>query len=265
MTELDPRYRIMRAADDAHFHTCFYCGCIATDSDFAPPRDHWYAFADHQQAADNLQVPACKECLTLLKGCTMGLLLQRRDVVQAKLANKYKQAINVYLRWNQDEVAQLDRSLSHSIAAGLTLGEEAHRRSQYPGYAYELEGSRIEVTQLQPQPVRVFGERFDSLKAALVYASRTYGIKQGQLAEALAKHNHNLDAAILAFQQQQKQQLSERELNRHCAAFAKQHGQSRRYVVNAVHRYLDRDETLTVAEALDKLYQERIQHFLKSP
>ncbi len=261
MTQLDERYRLLRAADETHFHTCFYCGCIATEQDFAPPQAHWGAFEHHRQAADNLQIPACKECVTLLKGCTMGLLQQRRDVVQAKLAAKYKKAINVYLRWSQEEVAELDRSLKHSIAAGLTLGEESHRRANYPGFTYEVDGSRVAVEQVLSQPVVVFGQRFEGIKAALEHSAKAYGLSQGKLAQGLEQHNDNLEAVILSLQQQQQKQLEARQMNRLCGEFARTHNQSRRYVVNAVQRYLDRDDRLTVAEALEKLYDERVRHF----
>ncbi|TKB48689.1 hypothetical protein FCL40_11075 [Ferrimonas sediminicola] len=262
MTPLDERYRLLRAADEAHFHTCFYCGCIATEYDYAPPRAHWGAFEHHRQAADNLQIPACRECVTLLRGCTMGLLQQRRDVVQTKLAAKYKRAINVYLCWSEEEVEELDRSLKYSIAAGLSLGEESHRRANYPGFTYEIEGCRVAVSQAVVQPVMLFGERFDGIKAALEHAAKTYGISQGKLAQGLVQHNDNLEAVVHALQQQQQKQLEERQMNRLCAEFARAHRQSRRYVVNAVQRYLDRDESLTVAEALERLYQERVRHFL---
>lgn len=191
----------------------------------------------------------------------MALVQQRREVVHTKLTRKYQKAINVYLRWSEDELAELDFSLKHSIDAGLQLGQESHRRSNYPGFPYDVDGTVYPVEQIKPQAVVVFGERFEGLKAALVHASKTYGLSQGKLAQGLELHNNNLEAVILHLQREQQQASSERELGRLCGAFAKEHNQSRRYVVNAVKRYMERDQELSVHQALEKLYQERVQHF----
>ncbi|WP_298444078.1 hypothetical protein [uncultured Ferrimonas sp.] len=260
MTAPEQRYRVLCAASGADFHTCFYCGCVATELDFAPPRAHWQSFFVRQASADNLQVPSCKECHTLLKGCAMGLVEQRREWVHTKLAAKYAKPIAVYLKWTQEELAELDYGFAHSIGAGLRLGEESHRRSNYPGFRYEVDGAVVAASLVQPLPVMVFEQRFDDLKSALVAVSKQYQIKQAKLVEGLADHDNNLEAVVLAHQQQQQQALYRRQLRAACSAFAKQHQQSLRYVTNSVERYLDKDEELSIAEALDKLYQERVRH-----
>ncbi len=188
----------------------------------------------------------------------MGLVEQRREWLQTKLSAKYAKAIGVYLKWNHNELAELDYGLRHSIGAGLELGEEAHRRANYQGYPYEVDGAVVAQATIKPLPISVFEQRFDTLKQALVAVSEQYRIPQAKLVEALAKHDNNLEAVVLAHQQQQADQLAKRQLQQACRQFAKQHGQSSRYVTNSVERYLDKDPELTVAEALDKLLSERI-------
>ncbi|RCU45724.1 hypothetical protein DU002_14795 [Corallincola holothuriorum] len=261
MSLLDQRYRQLRAIDANDFHTCFYCGCIATEFDFAPPKAHWQSFQYRQLSADNLQVPSCMECIKLLKGCTMGLVQQRRELVHTKIASKYKKAIGVFLRWNEDELEELDFSLHHSIAAGLKLGEESHRRSNYVGFAYEIDGAKATGLVPTAAPIKVFGEQYASVKDALVAVSKSYRINQAKLVEGMAKHDNNLEAVVMAWQQQQEHAMFQRELRKQCAAFAKQHKQSHRFVVNEIERYLDKDAELSIADALDKLYQERVQHY----
>jgi hypothetical protein len=261
---LEQRYRQLRALDAKDFHTCFYCGCIATECDFAPPQNHWQSFQYRQMSADNLQLPSCKECVTLLKDCTMGLVQQRKEYVQTKLANKYKQAIGVYLRWNEDELAELDFSLHHSIAAGMRLGEESYRRANFAGFGYEIDGSKVQGLVPTPAPVIVFGERFETLKQALVRVSKVYAISQAKLVEGLAAHGNNLEAVLMALQEEKAHTLFRRQLRRQCQAFAKQHGQSSRFVMNEVERYLDKYDDLSIAEALDRLYEDRVKHYSSS-
>ncbi|QIZ77631.1 hypothetical protein [Ferrimonas lipolytica] len=260
MTPSDQRYRQLRAANGGDFHTCFYCGCLATEFDFAPPQAHWQSFHYRQASADNLQVPACKECATFLKKCSMGLVQQRRELVHTKIAAKYAKSIGVYLRWNQDELAQMDYGFSHSLGAGMKLGEESHRRSNYQGFAYELDGAIVAASAPTPVPIHVFEQRFNSIKEALVAVSKRYGISQTKLVDGLAKHDNNLEAVVMAVQREQEQALYQRQLRSQCRAFAKQHNQSVRYVTNSVERYLDKNELMTVPEALEKLYQERVKH-----
>ncbi|MFI3244876.1 MAG: hypothetical protein R3Y10_00105 [Ferrimonas sp.] len=258
MSRENERYRALRAIAGADFHTCFYCGCLATEFDYAPPLEHWQAFALRGASADNLQVPCCKECHGLLKPCAMGLIQQRREWVQTKLAAKYAKAIRVYLKWTPEELAELDYNLGHSIAAGLALGEEAYQRSQYVGFAYEIDGATMDESVLKSAPVVVFEQRFSDLKSALIAMSQQYGVKTAQLVDALAQHDNNLEAVIRAHQRAQHDAQERRRLQRLCRAFAQRHQQSIRYVTNEIERLLDKHELLSFEEALERLYQERI-------
>ncbi|GAA5217082.1 hypothetical protein ACFSJ3_14490 [Corallincola platygyrae] len=257
----DNRYRQLRAIQAEDFHTCFYCGCIATEFDFAPPKAHWQSYQYRQLSADNLQVPACKECVALLKPCTMGLVQQRREWVHTKIAAKYKKAIGVYLKWNEDELEELDFSLHHSIAAGLKLGEESHRRSNFQGFSHEIDGSKVADVLPAAMPIVLFDKQFDSLKDAILYVCKNYPITQPKLVERLAEQGNNIEAVVMEIQEEQEVAQFQRQLKIQSAAFAKKHNQSARFVSNEVERYLDKELAYSIAEALDLLYEERVKHY----
>ncbi|RKF20012.1 hypothetical protein DBZ36_06050 [Alginatibacterium sediminis] len=261
LVDIDQFYRQLRAVHANDYHLCFYCGCIACQKDYAPPRDHLHSYLSRSLSADFLIVPACKECSVFLKGSQLPLVEQRRQLVQNKLKQKYKQAIHVYLSWSEDEVSEMEGNLLLSISAGVKLGEESFIRSSYIGYDFELDGQRNSKSHFVSPVVSVFGQQFNDLKTAITACSQRYDIYAAQLSEDLAKHDNNLEAVILDIQDQQQQKAYRRELNSQCLRFAKQHKLSRMQVVNAVERYIDKNADLTIPQALQQYYEQRVQYY----
>ncbi|SNY58890.1 hypothetical protein SAMN06297280_3510 [Arsukibacterium tuosuense] len=258
----------MTAATDYHllvptyrddFNTCFYCGCIASAHDYAPPRQYLEFYLATREPSEFLQVPCCTECHDHLKACKAGTLDERCKFAKDKLAKKYAKALTIYEMWTEAELASLDFSLRHSIEAGLKLGAETTERLAYPGFAYEAAGLQHNVEAQAPIYFEVFGEQFTSFREALEFASKAYRIPKNTLKEYFADNDNNFELAIQAVHKQVAEKEFNQQLKQQCAAFAKQHKQAVIFVHKQVERYLSENDDMTISEALEHLYQTRIK------
>ena len=262
----------MTAATDYHllvptysndFNTCFYCGCIASAHDYAPPLQYLEFYLATREPSEFLQVPCCSECHDHLKACKAGTLDERRKFAKDKLAKKYAKALTIYEMWTEAELAALDFSLQHSIAAGLKLGAETTERVGFPGFAYEAAGQQHNVQdnlqELTAINFDVFGERFSTFREALEFASKAYRIPKNTLKQYFADNNNNFEQAIQAIHKEVAEKEFNQQLKQQCAAFAKQHKQAVIFVHKQVERYLSENDDMTISEALEHLYQTRVK------
>tara|TARA_B100000953_G_C18000286_1_gene414882 strand:- start:428 stop:1225 length:798 start_codon:yes stop_codon:yes gene_type:complete len=252
-------YRQMSAVNSSDFNTCFYCGCIATQYDLAPPLKYAEFYLKTREDADFYQVPSCQECFDFLKGEKSGLLAQRVDRVKEKLTRKYHKAIRIYEMWNHDELEELDYHLKKSVNAGLELGEESYDRIKYKGFASEVDGEKHSSFYVQDRKFEVFGERFDSFRDALDYGSKAFRIPKAKLRDLYLDHQNSFDEAIRSFQAELDRKLYEKELKQKCKIFADKHKQNVKFVMHTVEIYRKKNETLTIETALEKLFEERIK------
>jgi len=257
MKELD-LYRQLLAVNAKDFNTCFYCGCIATLQDLAPPLRFAEFYLKTREDADFYQVPSCKECSQVLKNEKSGLLGQRVDFLKSRFAKKYHKAIRVYELWDKDEVEELDYNLGNSIKAGLSLGEESYQRFKYRGFEFEVEGVKHDAFYVKTEVLTVFGEKFDNFRDALDHASRSFRIPKVKLKEMFAEHNNSFDLAIRKYQDDMSKKLYEKELKFKCKEFADNHKQNIKFVMRTVEFYREIDELLTIDGALKKLLSERV-------
>ncbi|WP_214000607.1 hypothetical protein [Arsukibacterium sp.] len=255
----DSHYHLLIPTYRNDFNTCFYCGCIAAGHDYAPPRQYLEFYLATREPSEFLKIPACNECHDHLKACKAGTLDERHKFARAKLAKKYEKALTIYDMWTEDELAGLDFSLRHSIEAGLTLGAETTERLAYPGFAYEAAGQQHNVEYRAPQVFEVFGEQFDTFRAALDFASKAYRIPKNALKQAFADNEHHFELAIQAMHKQVAEKEFNQQLKQQCAAFAKQHKQAVIFVHKQVERYLSENDEMTITEALAHLYLTRIK------
>lgn len=262
MKELE-LYRPLRAVSSKDFNTCFYCGCIATLQDLAPPIQFAEFYLKTREDADFYQVPSCKECFQILKHDKSGSLGQRVDNLKKRLAKKYQKAIRIYELWDHDEVDELDHNLGHSIKAGLSLGEESYQRYKYRGFEFEVEGVKHDAFYVKAEVLTVFGEKFDNFRDALEHASRSFRIPKAKLKEMFAEHNNSFDLAIRKYQDDMAQKLYEKELKSKCKEFANKYKQNMKFVMRTVEIYRENDKFLTIDGALKKLLNERINVWLK--
>lgn len=255
----DTDYHLLVPTYSNHFNTCFYCGCIAATHDYAPPLQYVDFYLATREASELLKIPCCNECHELLKPCKAGTLDERRSFARTKLSKKYEKALTIYDMWTTDELATLDFSLRHSIEAGLKLGAETTERLGYAGYTYEAAGIQQQVQYNAPQHFAVFGEQFSTFRDALDFASKAYRIPKNTLKEGFADNDNSFEKAIQAIHQQMAQKEFNQQLKKQCANFAKQHKQAVIFVHKQVERYMTENEEMTINEALDKLYIDRVK------
>ena len=132
----DLDYHLLVPTYSNDFNTCFYCGCISAAHDYAPPLQYFEFYLATREPSEFLKIPCCTECHEHVKSCKAGTLEERRNFARAKLAKKYTKALTIYEMWTEAELAALDFSLRHSIAAGLKLGGETTERLGYPGFDF---------------------------------------------------------------------------------------------------------------------------------
>ncbi len=251
-------YDRLSAVHSIDFNKCFYCGCEASELDFAPPIKFIQEWKNGRRIADFITIPSCFECHDLLKRHNSGTLDSRVNALKTLLHSKYEKAINVYNLWQKNELKDMDASFQKSLDAGIKLGAESIERLRFKGFDYEVDGSITRVNDVERQSITVFGEEFTDYKDALEYASISYRINKAHLSDLYFANGKSFDKAIGAFHSAVEAKKLENELKKPCREFAKKHKQNSNFVVRAVKRFLEDDPELTISLALEKLYKEHI-------
>ncbi|MEZ9398715.1 hypothetical protein AB4393_18760 [Vibrio splendidus] len=231
--------------------------------DLVPPLRFAHHYLVTREEAEFLSVPSCQECFDYVKDERTSTLIKRSDNVKTKLARKYRKALRVYEMWDEDELSELDRSLSTSIKAGLKLGEDAYNRLKFPGFDFEVEGERHSAHYTPSEVFEVFGSKFDNFRDALAYASASYQIPKSKLKDLFFEHDNSFDSAITFVHAEIERKLFEKELKGKCKIFANQHKQNVKFIIHAVTLYMEDDNSLTIDTALEKLYDKRIYKPIK--
>lgn len=256
---VDKVYYLLIPAGSNSFNTCFYCGCIATEHDYAPPVKYLEFYLATKEASEFLKIPCCHECHEHLKACKLSSLEERRTFAKDKIVKKYEKALTIYDMWTEEELAGLDFSLRHSIEAGLKLGEETNERLSYQGFDYEAAGVTQNVPYQTPKYFEVFGDQFKTFREALEFASKAYRIPKNTLKEFFADNNNSFEKAIRAIHKELADKEFDKQLKKLCSEFAKKHKQPIVFVRKQVERYLSEDENMTITDALDYLYETRVK------
>lgn len=252
-------YRELYSIENSFLNKCFYCGCEATHVDFAPPLKHANFYLKSGYSADFYKIPACYECHDFLQNQINGLLSERFDMVKDCLAKKYKKPISIFESWNQDEMNELGCDLKKSIEAGMKLGEEAYERYKFKGFEFEVDGEEVDQLYIIQDEFTVFGEVFRRFKDALDFASKSYRIPKATLRDLLADNDNSFDEAINSYHREMAEREQERDLKNKCRKFAEEHKQNINFVIKTIKLYMSKDEEMTMNEALEKLFEERIK------
>lgn len=248
----------LNAVHAADFNRCVYCGCESSVSDYIPPIKFIHDWRDGNTQAEFISVPSCTECYTLLKNHNSGTLDDRTNVLKSMLAEKYSKAIRVFNHWSPEEIAEMDLAFQISLNGGVSLGKEALSRIRFSGFDYEINGSITRVAKAEKRLFTVFDEAFEDFKTALEYACSTYKIKKSRLSQLYYDNGESFEKAVTAFHRLVEMQRHENEIKKPCDEFAERYSQNPSYVFRMVSRWMAANEDLTVGEALDKLFRERI-------
>jgi len=116
---------------------CTYCGESADTWDHVPPRVVRYALQQVPHSHISfVEVPACRECNTILGSdgpWTIGL---RRQWVKSKLRKRYQSVLDTPT-WTEEEISELGFTLQTSIRRMLVQREQIKLRLQYRGLITE--------------------------------------------------------------------------------------------------------------------------------
>lgn len=160
------RYKIMWARDLDDTYNCFYCGGVKQCKDHFPPISYAYMFDSSQ---DHVLVNSCSECNSLLSDSVQYNIMDRKRFVQKKLRNKYLKQINSL--WTDDELIDWKKKngksvLLKSVKAYKREKDNIINRINYPGYEYDIDGSKSDWTQHCLQ-IKVFGITYKTVDHAI--------------------------------------------------------------------------------------------------
>lgn len=237
---------------------CYYCGCEAEFEDFAPPKDVLPFYLKSGESCSYAIVPTCIECMTHLKHCREGTIENRKKYINKCIERKYKKALNIYERWNEEELKDLSEAFVSSIRSGIKLGEEAYKRLKFLGFEYEIDGNVFHARRRNIKEFLVFGEKFDNFRNALQYASRKYSININKLKEWLIEYDAQFDVAINAYFENKEKVLVEKEKERLSKDFAKKYKQNSNFIKGALEAYMKVNPSLTIERCLELIYKDRI-------
>ena len=240
---------------------CYYCGCEAEYQDFVPPKSWISYYLTSGESCSLAIIPTCKECISFLKKCRDGLVEERQHYINMSIGKKYQTALNIYERWNKDELIELEKSLADSVKAGLAIGEEAYERLRYMGFEYEIAGSIFHARRQNVKEFSVFEEKFDNFRNALQYAARSYKININTLKEWLMEYDTVFDDAINAYFEFQEMERARKKKKKLCSEFAKKHKQNSKFVRGALDAYMEVNPSLTIEACLILIYEERVKKF----
>ena len=253
------RYFPCSPIDSHDIGKCFYCGLEAEEQfkDHVPP-ERYLAFLpslklDHEPCT----VPCCKECCELLAKCSETRLGDRMEHLNTQIAKRYREALTIYERWNERELADVEDSLGRSLKAGIELGKEAYLRIKFRGFPYELNGKSYRKESEPDVSFEVFGEVFISFRDALQFASEAYKINIDVLKKRLAT-TKSFDEAIREHNAEIVAKLEEEKRDKLCAQFARTHRLNKGFVRRSLNAYEAENPDLSPGECLSKFQRERL-------
>jgi hypothetical protein len=130
MSQLVDEVRELRRLVDVE--PCVYCGVAANSVDHVPPRAardrivslglaHRYPFHE---------VPACRECNSVLGARGLWTLTERRDYIKKALRRRYSDILRIP-DWSDSELAQVSPAMRGYILDGLYVRDFVKARVAY--------------------------------------------------------------------------------------------------------------------------------------
>lgn len=107
---------------------CIYCGLPGFT------KDHLLPVTVTGEAVRQFVavVPACKECNSAIGDRVGYRVTLRREAAHEHIAKKYRKYLDLKIRWTSAELKQLGPLLRSSVERGLSMGEVAQARLEWP-------------------------------------------------------------------------------------------------------------------------------------
>lgn len=145
-------------------HTCWFCGEPSFDLLSFPK-------SSHQIAHQPIELPACKECLSLPTGGVVESIWSFRDNIKHALMNKYAKHLGIGLQWTKEELE--DSEFDGAILEGFgksawPMYEIAKERVEYMGWDITVDGEQLDGYD-ESYGYEFHGVRYLSIQACIEY------------------------------------------------------------------------------------------------
>ena len=118
--------------ENGYLAPCVYCGMTADSIDHIPSKYMRIQLSEVELRAIHTQeVPACRECNSILGCRPIITIVERRQYVKAHLKHKYAK----YLRipdWTDEKLATMSQNLQGMIRRGMKTRDLIRQRLQWP-------------------------------------------------------------------------------------------------------------------------------------
>lgn len=111
------------------FEPCSYCGVIANSVDHIPPRSarDGIIASGLMMRYPFIEVPACRECNSLLNLRGGWTLCERRDYIRRQLKRRYRHSLAIP-DWTDSELARMSVGMRRYISYGLIVRDFVRQR-----------------------------------------------------------------------------------------------------------------------------------------
>ncbi len=148
-------------------HTCWFCGEPSFDLLSFPKSSHQIVQISHQP----IELPTCKECLSLPTGGVVESIWSFRDNIKHALMNKYAKHLGIGLQWTKEELE--DSEFHGAILEGFgksawPMYEIAKERVEYVGWDITVDGEPLDGYD-ESYGYEFNGVRYLSIQACIEY------------------------------------------------------------------------------------------------
>ncbi|MFT5808643.1 MAG: hypothetical protein ACI9LG_002960 [Moritella dasanensis] len=164
-------------------YTCLFCGEPSNDAVNIPYSVDDIPYAPHEP----LSVPACSECLVVVKKARCQSIYQYRNAVKAALTRKYQKALSIGSNWTEQELKDSEfegaafEGFKRSAWMMYTMAKE---RVNYSGWALCLDGIPLEADD-EAGGFAFDGTEFVSIEHAIEHYIKTFHLDAVLLPELI--------------------------------------------------------------------------------
>ncbi|ROS01444.1 hypothetical protein EDC56_1885 [Sinobacterium caligoides] len=232
------RYRRIHACLAEFFHTCYYCGDIASTDDFIPPKTRSQTSGSYPDGQFFI-VPCCPECKRLGGDQPHSHIETRSEYIRKALRKKHYATFKKTQLWTQEEVAlRIEEdgltSINRSLLAVLNAEQDLTSRLNFTGYDFEVDGSRYQSVIEEKGQTSVFGQLYDNPKQALHAVAKQYSLKVAELHQQSEIHNGNIELAAETLITEHRQRQQEKQLKELATELSVRYKQPKQWLIRSL-------------------------------